>query len=256
MRRGATWRASRFACSSEFEDSNENSNELMTSDKVNETGHRQTDADQETAVSSQHTSRPSIELNATINNSANVSSSRCYSGDDWRGVSLEEYTNCETNLAINRQTRMLADLSKVGCSNNANRTEYNRLLLESAKYNLKRFAYFGLLEYQKLSQFVFESTFNFTFEHSFLQLNRTHSTQIKTNRETIELIRQLNSLDMQLYAYAKELLFERFARLKRTKNFEEFESSKVNSLHNFKQNLDKFPELRLFQKFSKLDKER
>lgn len=150
---------------------------------------------------------------------------------------------------------MLADLSKVGCGNNGNRSEYDRALLESAKYNLKRLAYFGLLEYQKISQFVFESTFNVSFEHSFLQLNQTHASQIKTDPKTVQLIQQLNSLDMELYAYARKLLFKRFEQSRKANNFEEFESSKRNSLDNLKQNLDRFPELRLFQKFSKLDKD-
>lgn len=250
MRRGATWRASRFACSTQFEGGNENSNEL-TNDKNLENGN---DLRGNTSQHSQIQSNASIHLtHSSLHKSTN--GSRCYSGDDWRGVDLQEYTNCDTNLAINRQTRMLADLSKVGCSNNGNRTEYSRALLESAKHNLKRLAYFGLLEYQKISQFVFESTFNLTFAHSFLQLNQTHASQMKIEPKTIELIRRLNSLDMQLYVYARQLLFERFERSRKANDFDEFNRSKLNSLDNMKQNLDRFPELRLFQKFSKPDKD-
>ncbi len=29
---------------------------------------------------------------------------------DWAGVELEEFMQCEHNMAVNRQTRMLADL--------------------------------------------------------------------------------------------------------------------------------------------------
>ena len=38
--------------------------------------------------------------------------------DDWEGVELEDFVACKTNLAYNRQTRMLADLSLVGCYQN------------------------------------------------------------------------------------------------------------------------------------------
>jgi hypothetical protein len=32
---------------------------------------------------------------------------------DWAGVELEEFMQCEHNMAVNRQTRMLADLGTV-----------------------------------------------------------------------------------------------------------------------------------------------
>lgn len=146
---------------------------------------------------------------------------------------------------------MLADLSKIGCLNNGNRSEYNKLLLESAKLNLKQMAYFGILEYQLISQFVFESTFKIDFKHSFVQLNQTHSTQIKVDNDTLNLIKKLNYLDIELYEYAKEILFERFEYFKKFKNFKDFEKSKVNSLDDIEKNLNKFPELRLLQKFNK-----
>lgn len=78
----------------------------------------------------------------------------CYSGDSWRGVTLEEFMSCPWNLANNRQTRMLADLALVGCYNGTlkHRTaETDRVLLASAKRNLAAMAYFGLTEYQKVS---------------------------------------------------------------------------------------------------------
>ena len=233
VRRGATWRASRYACSTEFtQDNNENSNELLNA-KSND--------------------RPT---KGTMNQPDNQQSTnrKCYSGDDWKGVDLDDYMNCDTNLAINRQTRMLSDLSKVGCLNNGNRTEYNRLMLESAKHNLNRLAYFGILEYQKISQFVFETTFDFNFQHSFVQLNKTHSTQVKVDEESLQLIKKLNHLDVELYEYAKRLLFRRFEESKQHKSFEQFERSKLSSLDNLKENSNKFPELKLLQKFSKLEK--
>lgn len=38
----------------------------------------------------------------------------CYEGDNWEGVQLDEFVDCDSNLAGNRQTRMLADLELVG----------------------------------------------------------------------------------------------------------------------------------------------
>lgn len=43
---------------------------------------------------------------------------KCFEGEDWSEVTLEEFLNCDHNLAFNRQTRMLADLSLVGCYKN------------------------------------------------------------------------------------------------------------------------------------------
>lgn len=76
----------------------------------------------------------------------------CYTGENWLGVDLDEFAGCDSNLAVNRQTRMLADLALVGCYNktNFNEHERNRIMLASAKRNLAAMAYFGLTEYQKV----------------------------------------------------------------------------------------------------------
>jgi hypothetical protein len=42
---------------------------------------------------------------------------KCYTGDDWSGVELDDFLACEYNLAANRQARMLADLELIGCYN-------------------------------------------------------------------------------------------------------------------------------------------
>lgn len=76
----------------------------------------------------------------------------CYSGKDWLDVNLDEFASCESNLAANRQTRMLADLALVGCYNKTAMPahERERVMLASAKRNLAAMAYFGLTEYQKV----------------------------------------------------------------------------------------------------------
>jgi len=57
-----------------------------------------------------------------------------------------------TSLIIFRQTRMLADLSLIGCYNSSymNQEERNRVMLASAKRNLLSIAFFGLTEFQKV----------------------------------------------------------------------------------------------------------
>lgn len=70
---------------------------------------------------------------------------------------------CPYNLARNRQTRMLADLSIVGCYNSTlSKSDRDRLMLASAKHNLQFMPFFMLTEYQKVSdkfkyytQFIF-----------------------------------------------------------------------------------------------------
>lgn len=73
-------------------------------------------------------------------------------GENWMGVSLEEFTSCDSNLATNRQTRMLSDLALVGCYNKSSMPahERDRIMLASAKRNLAAMSYFGLTEYQKV----------------------------------------------------------------------------------------------------------
>lgn len=61
-----------------------------------------------------------------------------HAGENWIGVSLDDFVDCESNLATNRQTRMLADLALVNCYNKTSMPleERNRMLLASAKRNL------------------------------------------------------------------------------------------------------------------------
>ncbi|XP_041846893.1 heparan-sulfate 6-O-sulfotransferase 2 isoform X2 [Melanotaenia boesemani] len=136
----------------------------------------------------------------------------CYSGDDWSGCSLQEFMDCSYNLANNRQTRMLADLSLVGCYNVSTMSEEERwaVLLESAKRNLRGMAFFGLTEYQRKTQYLFERTFNLEFIAPFTQLNGTRASSVEVPSETQHRIRQLNQWDVELYEYARDLFLQRF----------------------------------------------
>uniref|UniRef100_A0A8C5RT83 Heparan-sulfate 6-O-sulfotransferase n=1 Tax=Laticauda laticaudata TaxID=8630 RepID=A0A8C5RT83_LATLA len=136
----------------------------------------------------------------------------CYSGDDWSGCSLQEFMDCPYNLANNRQVRMLADLSLVGCYNLSIMPEEqrNQVLLDSAKENLKRMAFFGLTEFQRKTQYLFEKTFSMNFISPFTQYNSTRASSVDIEGATQQRIEALNFLDTDLYDYAKDLFLQRY----------------------------------------------
>lgn len=140
----------------------------------------------------------------------------CYSGDDWSGVTLGEFMACPHNLANNRQVRMLADLSLVGCYNLSSMGERERgaILLSSAMTNLKNMAFYGLTEFQRKTQYLFERTFRLHFIAAFMQLNSTRAAGVELREDVRDRIERLNFLDVQLYKFAKELFLQRvqFAR--------------------------------------------
>lgn len=150
----------------------------------------------------------------------------CFNTETWEGVTLDEFMACESNLAINRQTRMLSDLELVGCYDKSYmpKAERERVMLASAKKNLASMAYFGLTEHQKISQYIFEETFNLRFAIPFEQNNATvsSSTMPTLSTEQAAKVAHLNALDIELYEFAKKLLFERFKKIKeRDPNFEQ-----------------------------------
>uniref|UniRef100_A0A3P8V157 Heparan-sulfate 6-O-sulfotransferase n=1 Tax=Cynoglossus semilaevis TaxID=244447 RepID=A0A3P8V157_CYNSE len=136
----------------------------------------------------------------------------CYSGDDWSGVTLTEFMNCPSNLANNRQVRMLADLSLVGCYNmsSMNESQRNNILLSSAMSNLKNMAFYGLTEFQRKTQYLFERTFSLRFISAFTQINSTRAANVELSEGLRRRIEELNYLDVQLYEYAKDLFLQRF----------------------------------------------
>ncbi|XP_075692066.1 heparan-sulfate 6-O-sulfotransferase 2 [Rhinoderma darwinii] len=136
----------------------------------------------------------------------------CYIGDDWSGCTLTEFMDCPYNLANNRQVRMLADLSLVGCYNLSVMPEdqRNKVLLDSAKENLKRMAFFGLTEFQRKTQYLFEKTFNMNFISPFTQFNSTRASSVEIDDQTQRRIETLNFLDMELYEYAKDFFLQRY----------------------------------------------
>ncbi|XP_025966864.2 heparan-sulfate 6-O-sulfotransferase 2 [Dromaius novaehollandiae] len=146
----------------------------------------------------------------------------CYTGDDWSGCSLKEFMDCPYNLANNRQVRMLSDLSLVGCYNLSVMPEEqrNKVLLDSAKENLKRMAFFGLTEFQRKTQYLFEKTFNMNFISPFTQYNSTRASSVEIDGQTQQRIEALNFLDMELYNYAKDLFLQRYQYMRQKEHQE------------------------------------
>ena len=144
----------------------------------------------------------------------------CYQGEDWAGVNLTEFISCPHNLAVNRQTRMLADMELVNCHNTSGMDHQQRdlIMLNSAKANLRNLAYFGLTEEQEISQYLFEETFNLRFKTDFDQISKTETHSGASlddlDDEIIDKIRTLNHLDIELYNFARNLLEERFNEMK------------------------------------------
>ncbi|XP_023155558.1 heparan-sulfate 6-O-sulfotransferase 3-B-like [Amphiprion ocellaris] len=136
----------------------------------------------------------------------------CYSGEDWTGVPLADFMNCPSNLANNRQVRMLADLSLVGCYNMSSMSELERgrVLLASAKANLRNMAFYGLTEFQRKTQYLFERTFGLRFIRAFTQINSTRAASVGISEKVRWRIEGLNALDVELYEYAKELFLRRY----------------------------------------------
>lgn len=144
----------------------------------------------------------------------------CFTGDNWVDVTLSDFLNCSSNLAFNRQTRMLADLKLVGCYDLSvmPRERRDEILLQSAKRNLESMAYFALVEYQKESQYLFEKTFGMKFRKPFVQVSEedTVAFGVGLGDEDLSRVQELNYLDTELYSYAKRLFFERLKHFKRT----------------------------------------
>lgn len=147
----------------------------------------------------------------------------CYSGDDWTGVPLADFMNCPSNLANNRQVRMLADLSLVGCYNMSSMSELERghVLLASAKANLRNMAFYGLTEFQRKTQYLFERTFGLRFIRAFTQINSTRAASVGISEKVRWRIEGLNALDVELYEYAKELFLRRYQYQRQQQHQEE-----------------------------------
>ena len=145
----------------------------------------------------------------------------CYPGfynrRTWPNLTIEKFLSCQSNWANNRQTRMLADMESLGCYGNQLHPpeEKDRLMLKSAKDNLRNFAYFGLTEYQNESRALFEEVFDVKLKLEMKQrpMSAVHSAPVLqklwNKSKLYDRIAAVNKLDMELYEYALQLFSKR-----------------------------------------------
>ncbi|CCD70385.1 Heparan-sulfate 6-O-sulfotransferase [Caenorhabditis elegans] len=135
----------------------------------------------------------------------------------WEGVSLEEFISCPYNLAFNRQTRMLSNLSLVGCYEHMRKPSYeqDKIMIESAKENLRKMSFFGIKEQMDDSQFYFENTFDMQFTRKMSVWGKSKSNDTVLSESQLAYIRNVNKLDWELYEYAVQLFDERVSQLRR-----------------------------------------
>ncbi|CAH8436976.1 unnamed protein product [Heterobilharzia americana] len=153
----------------------------------------------------------------------------------WYNVSIQSFMQCPYNLAHNRQTRMLANLSHLECykhltkwSQPLNTTVINSIppvqlaLLKSAKHNLVNVIHcYGFSEYLVYSQYILQKCLNITFKRLFIEFNKisliknrllyTHAAIMRSNLDSVTLrkIEDVNRLDILLYNFAEHLFVHR-----------------------------------------------
>ncbi|KAI6184123.1 Heparan sulfate 6-O-sulfotransferase [Aphelenchoides bicaudatus] len=156
----------------------------------------------------------------------------CFDPDNgWENVTLDEFLSCPYNLAFNRQTRMLADLSLVHCYNSVAmpKAERDRILLASAKSNLKNMAFFGIKERMNDSQEIFENVFNLKFTKSLGVWNKSKSNDTVVTELQSKIILERNSLDVELYKYAVKLFDKRLKTVRQKQGITIVSSSPATS---------------------------
>ncbi|WAR28551.1 H6S1A-like protein [Mya arenaria] len=131
--------------------------------------------------------------------------------EHWKECTLNEFMNCRDNLATNRQTRMLADLTLSDCYKR--RTQFTLLeraesRLKSSMDNIQTLPFFGLTERQTETQHLFEKTFGLKFNKRFESLNDNEEEDMISEDEFVNIMKFIE-LDMQLYLFAGELFKER-----------------------------------------------
>ena len=145
-----------------------------------------------------------------------------YEGKPWPSLTFEEFVSCPYNQAINRQTRMITDLTLVDCYKNFRNPpeSHDATMLASAKLNLQRnFAGFAINEYLAESQVLLEHQLGKKFKEPFMsKLSGNEKSgdlvsYIFRKKELYNKIVELNHLDMELYDYALDLFASRLADL-------------------------------------------
>ena len=149
---------------------------------------------------------------------------RFHNRPDWqeflmeiRKMSLHEFILSKnqkaTKITANRQTQaFLPDEVRLGVDD---WSQYNLEIIKLAKHNLREhFTFVGIQEYFDLSLDLFSMTFSLnpiSAEHYTTNLNTKKSRGVGYEIEphVLALIKEKNTMDIELYEYAKELFFER-----------------------------------------------
>jgi len=148
-----------------------------------------------------------------------VNNENCYKkSGNWENVTLADFMGCKSNLANNRQTRMLAlfDSEFDLCPDSTSMDGYDEELLRRAKKTLDSLIFFAINEQQHLSIRLFEKDMDssrslFRFQSEVEQLNNTIAGSLYDSLPPLvhEKIRHLNYLDNELYNYALKIFFEK-----------------------------------------------
>ncbi|CAD5215861.1 unnamed protein product [Bursaphelenchus xylophilus] len=174
-----------------------------------------------------------VERGATWNKSRHICNNRppfpselpwCYDPDKgWSNVTLDEFLSCPYNMAINRQTRMLADLTLVHCYDQTKMSKEKResIMLESAKNTLRSVAFFGIQNRMADSQELFEKTFRLRFMKNLANWTKSKSDDTVITTAQLQAIRDLNHLDVELFKFAEKLFEKRLERVNGGRNLSE-----------------------------------
>lgn len=165
-----------------------------------------------------------------------------------RNATLKEFlssVNKKANkIVCNRQTQ--AFIPDNVRTNVEDWGAYNENLIALAKLSLKKkFAFVGIQEYFDLSLDLFSSTFainsidssNYTTN---INTNKNKHTKYFLDDAIVEVIKEKNRMDFELYEYAKDLFFERLHKINkkilwhnRVQNFETKISEEFSKNHCF-----------------------
>lgn len=148
---------------------------------------------------------------------------------------MDDFLSCPDNLATNRQTRMLAELELVGCYKKdvLFEEDKNSLMLLSAKENLQKMAFFGVVEEMEETQMLFEEVFPLRFAE---KLNSSYEARGEnytlTPFQRSAILKRID-LDMQLYDFALDLFHKRVEAVKKREGVDRFQLRPLVSSENF-----------------------
>ena len=139
-------------------------------------------------------------------------------------MSGENCINVAGNLARDRQIRMLANLTKFKCSKDGPSQDTKRKILQSAKENLARLPMFGLNEHLFATQYLLKWSLNLEFKQLMVSRNSTHVSLGNISQSDLEVVKEVNRYDTELYKFAERLFLK---RLKYVVNCEKRSGKKV-----------------------------